>query len=75
MSKAVNLVKIEKESGMFDNIEFDEISLMSENRDHQNRPYEPPSSVIMRVTAQLDYLRDRENTLVALNQIKRAYPI
>jgi len=61
---------------------FDEISLRSENRnitrpwdlsERLDRPYEPPSEVIRRVTAELEYLQDRERVLKVLEHIKRVY--
>jgi hypothetical protein len=70
-------VKAAEKAGRFDDIGFDEISLRSENRDAQRlcgeRPYETPSQVIRRATAELGYLQDRERDLEVLERIKRVY--
>jgi hypothetical protein len=78
-----DVIKIAKKAGRFDPpLEFDEISLRSGNRnltrpwdlsERLDRPYEPPSSVIRRVTAELHYLREREETLQVLGQIREIY--
>jgi len=66
-------IRIAKEAGRFDDLGFDEISLRSELREREKRPYEKPADVIRRVTAELEYIRDHERDLKALKQIKRNY--
>jgi len=68
-----DVIKIAKETGRFDDLGFDEISLRSELREHERRPYEPPSEVIRRVTAELGYLQDRERVLKVMGHIKGVY--
>lgn len=72
-------MKAADEAKRFTRIGFDIISLRSENR-HRIGPenlsgvskaqYEKPSDIILRVKAELDYMRDKKNTESVLDQIR-----
>ena len=64
-----------EKAGRFDSPfpNFDEISLRNDLRELENRLYEPPSSVVRRVAAELGWIMDYRSTSDFLRQIKDVY--